>query len=167
MSKICIDAAQKSLAILQRMSTDDRLSSVTAFDSTSILRAIIVFILAYTHTTRPIYRAHIETLMALVKTMQQIGFAKMVAEETPGRLVDVGVFDPPRQMQMKVDGQPSSPVHIDDETIVQMWRNYDPYVTATATINQSNQQTNIALWLILFVRTETSRRLFNCSRVST
>lgn len=118
MGKMCIDAAQKSIAILERMSADATLSSLTAFDSTCILRLCIIFILAYAHTRTTQYSTHIETCMRLCKNMEQIGFTKMVAEETPGRLADLGLPEEPQSE--------SGDVHLDDQMIAQLWGNWDP-----------------------------------------
>ncbi|KAH9883016.1 hypothetical protein J1614_000383 [Plenodomus biglobosus] len=122
MGKTCIDAAQKSIVILQEMAANGTLSSLTAFDSTCILRLIMVFVLAYAHTRNRQYSHHIEKLIALCRGMEQIGFAKMVAEETPGRLADLGIPEPPQQ----VSGDSNAPVHLDDEMIAQLWGNWDP-----------------------------------------
>ncbi|KAL6707124.1 hypothetical protein ACN47E_004876 [Coniothyrium glycines] len=122
MAKICIDAAQKSMAILRDMAASGTISSLTAFDSTCILRLIMIFILAYAHTRTPQYSNHIEKLMALTQAMEQIGFTKMVAEETPGRLADLGI---PEQPQAAADAA-AGPVHLDDEMIAQLWGNWDP-----------------------------------------
>jgi hypothetical protein len=122
MGKTCIDAAQKSLSILQQMADDGTLSSLTAFDSTCILRLIMIFILAYAHTRTPQYSAHIEKLIVLTRGMEQIGFTKMVAEETPGRLADLGI---PGQGQQENGGEEGT-VHLDDEMIASLWGNWDP-----------------------------------------
>lgn len=122
MGKICIDAAQKSIAILQDMAANGTLSSLTAFDSTCILRLTMIFILAYAHTRTPQYSNHIEKLLALSQGMEQIGFTKMVAEETPGRLADLGIPEPPHVAESAASGQ----VHLDDEMIAQLWGNWDP-----------------------------------------
>lgn len=120
MGKICIDAAQKSIAILQQMSEDGTLSSLTAFDSTCILRIVMIFILAYAHTRTSQYSKHIETCMQLARVMEQIGFTKMVAEETPGRLADLGIPEDPQLTNGNGD------VHLDDQMIAQLWGNWDP-----------------------------------------
>lgn len=124
MSKICIDAAQKSIAILQQMADDGTLSSLTAFDSTCILRLIMIFILAYAHTRTLQYSNHIETCMLLARGMEQIGFTKMVAEETPGRLADLGI--PEKPQIPSGDGNAQGDIHLDDQMIAQLWGNWDP-----------------------------------------
>jgi aldehyde dehydrogenase (NAD+) len=123
MGKMCIDAAQKSTAILEQMAIDGTLSSLTAFDSTCILRVIMIFILAYAHTRTPRYSAHIEKLVELSRGMEQIGFTKMVAEETPIRLADLGITGQGQQSNGNGD---SGPVHLDDQMIAQLWGNWDP-----------------------------------------
>jgi aldehyde dehydrogenase (NAD+) len=117
MGKSCIDAAQKSLALLQQMAAEGTSSSLTAFDSTCILRIIIIFILAYAHTRTPQYRIHIDTCTRLCRKLEQIGFAKMVTEETPGRLAELGIFD---------DVKPNSDGAVLDEEIMALWENFDP-----------------------------------------
>jgi hypothetical protein len=58
----------------------------------------------------------------LVRGMEQIGFTKMVSEETPLRLADLGI---PEHSQSN-DGVSHAPVHLDDGTIAQLWGNWDP-----------------------------------------
>ena len=118
MGKTCIDAAQKSIAIMQTMSNDGLLSSLTAFDSTCLLRVIMIFILAYAHTKLSQYRTHIETGFSLLRKMEQIGFCKMVTEETPLRVADLGI---PIETQEQQAG-----VLLDDELIAELWNNFDP-----------------------------------------
>lgn len=115
MGKTCIDAAQKSLAILQQMAADNVLSSITAFDSTCILRIVMIFILAFGHTKMPQYRTNIEDSLGLLKGMHHVGFTKMVAEETPMRVADLGIT---------LDNTSTNVV--DDDIIAQLWGNLDP-----------------------------------------
>jgi aldehyde dehydrogenase (NAD+) len=117
MGKTCIDAAQKSLAILQQMAEDNVLSSLTAFDSTCILRIIMILILAFGHTKQHHYRTQIEAAIELLRSMPQIGFCKMVTEETPMRLSDLGITD---------DKVSNAGVLLDDDLIAQLWGNLDP-----------------------------------------
>lgn len=124
MGKMCIDAAQKTIAILEQMAADGTLSSLTAFDSTCILRLVIIFILAYAHTRLTQYSNHIETCMKLTRGMEQIGFTKMVAEETPGRLADLGLPEEPQDLNGNGNGH--GDVHLDDQMIAQLWGNWDP-----------------------------------------
>ncbi len=130
MGKMCIDAAQKSMSILAQMANDGTLSSLIAFDSTCILRLIMIFILAYAHTRTPQYSAHIEKLIELSRGMEQIGFTKMVTEETPMRLADLGIMGQAQQSNGDsngdCNGDGNGPVHLDDEMIAQLWGNWDP-----------------------------------------
>ena len=116
MSKTCIDAAQKSLVILQQLAEDGALSSLTAFDSTCILRIIMIFILAFGHTKMQHYHANIEASIQMLRSMPQIGFTKMVTEETPMRLTDLGISS---------DKHPNTGVLLDDDLIAQLWGNLD------------------------------------------
>ncbi|KAF2024740.1 aldehyde dehydrogenase-like protein [Setomelanomma holmii] len=122
MGKICIDAAQKSIAIMQQMAEDGTLSSLTAFDSTCILRLVMIFILAFAHTRTSQYSNHIATCVRLAGGMEQIGFTKMVTEETPGRLADLGIAVDPQDTTEEAQGD----VHLDDQMIAQLWGNWDP-----------------------------------------
>lgn len=122
---MCIDAAQKSISILTQMANDGTLSSLTAFDSTCILRLIMIFILAFAHTRTSRYSAHIEKLVELTRGMEQIGFTKMVTEETPIRLADLGITGQAQQSNGDANGS-NGQVHLDDEMIAQLWGNWDP-----------------------------------------
>ncbi|KAF1936775.1 aldehyde dehydrogenase-like protein [Clathrospora elynae] len=133
MGKTCIDAAQKSIAILQQMANDDTLSSLTAFDSTCILRLTMIFILAYAHTRTPQYSSHMEKLMELTRRMEQIGFTKMVTEETPFWLQSLGI---PERVEL-VNGDAAGPVHFDDAMIAQLWGNWDPNLMTPLQTQQS------------------------------
>jgi hypothetical protein len=84
----------------------------------------MIFILAYAHTRTPQYSSHIETCMRLTRGMEQIGFAKMVAEETPGRLADLGIPETPQNGNG--NGNTQEEVHLDDQMIAQLWGNWDP-----------------------------------------
>jgi aldehyde dehydrogenase (NAD+) len=117
MGKTCIDAAQKSLAIMQQMAAENVLSSITASDSTCILRIIMIFILAFGHTKMPLYRSNIEDTLALLRHMHHVGFCKMVAKETPMRLADLGITR---------DTSPNTGMFLDDDMIAQLWGNLDP-----------------------------------------
>ncbi|KAF2463592.1 aldehyde dehydrogenase [Lindgomyces ingoldianus] len=117
MSKTCIDAAQKSVSILQQMAADNTLSSLTAFDSTCILRAIMIFILAYAHTKIQCYRSSIESSLALLRNMAQVGFCRIVAEETPMRLADLGISEDNKAC--------NAGVLLDDDLIAQLWGSFD------------------------------------------
>ncbi|KAL5427693.1 hypothetical protein PMIN04_001194 [Paraphaeosphaeria minitans] len=132
MGKTTIDAAQRSLAILHTMASESTLSSLTAFDSTCLLRLVMVFILAFAHTKQPQYRAHIEATIALMKGLEQVGFSKMVAEETPLRLADLGI----PVVETRGEGAHAQVV-LDDELIAQLWGNLDPNLMTPLQTQQS------------------------------
>lgn len=135
MGKICIEAAQKSATILHDMAAHRRTSSLTAFDSTCILRLIMIFILAYTHTRDWQYRNKIEKLIELCQRMEQIGFTKMVTEETPGRLADLGIpAQSPQSYQMS---DSNASMQLDDEMIAQLWENWNPHFITPLQAQQS------------------------------
>ncbi|KAF2743010.1 hypothetical protein M011DRAFT_510361 [Sporormia fimetaria CBS 119925] len=124
MGRTCIDAAQKSLGVMQQMATADVLSSATALDSTCILRMIMIFILAFGHTRLAHYRANIDESLHLLTRMHHVGFCKMVAEETPIRLVELGI---PSSAQ--ANGL--------DNGVAHMWANLDPHFMTPLQSQQS------------------------------
>ena len=67
----------------------------------------------------------IEKLVELSRGMEQIGFTKMVTEETPLRLAELGITGQAQQDNNNGNGD-SGPVHLDDEMIAQLWGNWDP-----------------------------------------
>jgi aldehyde dehydrogenase (NAD+) len=85
----------------------------------------MIFILAYAHTRTPQYHAHIEKLVELSRGMEQIGFTKMVTEETPMRLAELGITGQVQHSNGN-SNEDSGPVHLDDEMIAQLWGNWDP-----------------------------------------
>jgi hypothetical protein len=60
--------------------------------------------------------------MRLCRGMEQVGFTKMVTEETPGRLADLGI---PEELPV-ANGNGHGDVHLDDQMIAQLWGNWDP-----------------------------------------
>lgn len=119
MGKTCIDAAQKSLTVLQQMAAEGVLSSITASDSTCILRIVIIFCLAFGHTKLQIYSTNIRDALILLQHMPQVGFSKMVAKETPMRVAELGI-------NISNDTQHTPTIHLDDEMVAQLWGNIDP-----------------------------------------
>ncbi|KAF2129008.1 hypothetical protein P153DRAFT_29783 [Dothidotthia symphoricarpi CBS 119687] len=142
MGKTCIDAAEKSLAILQQMATDGTLSSLTASDSTCILRLVMIFLLAYAHTRVHMYRVYIDNCMALCRNMEQIGFTNMVTEETAVRLADMGIITTVTRapnVNENEDGNENATadVHLDDELVAQIWHDFDPNYMNSLQLQQS------------------------------
>jgi aldehyde dehydrogenase (NAD+) len=96
MAKVCIDAAQKSVALFESMDAErprKTISSLTTFDSTTMLRCVTVFMCAFRHTEDQKYKEYTDKCMEIARRMEQIGFAKMVARETPGHLEILGMGD--------------------------------------------------------------------------
>lgn len=117
MGKVCIDAALKSLTILQQMAVDMTLSSLTTFDSTCILRVVMIFILAFARTKLRQYQLHLEKCVDLFRGMEQVAFCKIVTEEIPMRLADLGISP---ELEHGTTG-----VLLDDDMIAQLWGNFD------------------------------------------
>jgi aldehyde dehydrogenase (NAD+) len=117
MGKVCIDAALKSLNILQQMAVDMTLSSLTTFDSTCILRVVMIFILAFARTKLRQYQLHLERCVDLFRGMEQVAFCKIVTEEIPMRLADLGISP---ELENGTTG-----VLLDDDMIAQLWGNFD------------------------------------------
>jgi hypothetical protein len=81
----------------------------------------MIFILAFGHTKMTVYRSNIEDSLGLLKGMNHIGFCKMVAEETPMRLADLGITS---------DTISNAGMLLDDDLIAQLWGNLDPQVNS-------------------------------------
>jgi len=124
MGKVCIDAALKSLGILQQMAADSSLSSLTAFDSTCILRVVMIFILAFANTQLRTYQQNLEKCIELFRGMEQVGFCRIVTEETPMRLQDLGIGEGWGEVEGN-DGGKGVQVLLDDELIAQLWGGFD------------------------------------------
>lgn len=105
MAKVSVEAARRSLELFQQMVDDHTISSLTTFDSTAVLRCITIFMCAFGYYRIPgpgpdaSERAAIAEQMkqsandcvAIARQMEQIGFAKMIVQETPIHLEALGM----------------------------------------------------------------------------
>lgn len=117
MAMVTIDAARKSVNIFQRMIQDQTISSLTTFDSTTVLRCITIFMCAFAYFRTPEYTKDANDCIEIARSMDQTGFAKMVVMETPMHLRNLGM-----SYQSMVDYHPENYV-ADEQTIAEMWKN--------------------------------------------
>lgn len=106
MASVSVDSAQKSVELFQQMVEDQTISSLTTFDSTAILRCITIFMCAFGYYRVPDPRQDANERMAIAeqmkkyandcvdiaRQMEQLGFARMIVQETPIHLeaLDMG-----------------------------------------------------------------------------
>ncbi|KAJ4335114.1 hypothetical protein N0V87_006390 [Didymella glomerata] len=105
MATVSVDAAQKSVELFQQMAEDRTISSLTTFDSTAILRCVTIFMCAfgYYRVSEPRQDANERMAIAeqmkkyandcvdIARQMEQIGFARMIVQETPIHLEALGM----------------------------------------------------------------------------
>jgi hypothetical protein len=102
---ICIDAAQSAIVIFKTMSQDRTLSSLVIFDSTCILKVVMIMILALVKTNLQKYRLDIELCLILLQGMEQVGFCKTVAPELFSRFKELGIMQDPHVYSSSNDVQ--------------------------------------------------------------
>ncbi|KAF2627079.1 hypothetical protein BU25DRAFT_440291 [Macroventuria anomochaeta] len=91
MAMVSIDAARRSVELFQRMKEDGTLSALTTFDSTTVLRCITIFMCAFGYYQTPDFKKDANDCITIARHMEQIGFAKMIVEETPIHLHNLGM----------------------------------------------------------------------------
>jgi hypothetical protein len=102
---IYIDAAQSAIVILNTMSQDRTLSSLVVFDSTCILKVVMIMILALVKTNSQKYRLNIELCLSLLQGMEQVGFCKTVVPELYARFNELGIMQDPQDCDVSTDVQ--------------------------------------------------------------
>lgn len=95
MAEVSIDAAKRSVGLFQTMIQDGTASALTTFDSTTLLRSITIFMCAYGAFGRSEYKKDADDCVNIARQMEQIGFAKMIVEETPIHLKNLGMSHEP------------------------------------------------------------------------
>ncbi|KAH6642404.1 fungal-specific transcription factor domain-containing protein [Boeremia exigua] len=83
MAMASIGAARKSVALFQNMIRDRTISSLTTFDSTTVLRCITIFMCAFVYYQTPDIKQDANDCMDIAKSMEQLGFARMIVAEVP------------------------------------------------------------------------------------
>lgn len=100
MAMVSIDAARRSIELFQRMIQDKTISSLTTFDSTSVLRCVTIFMCAFGYYQKPEYKKDANDCVIIARHMEQIGFARMIVAETPIHLQNLGMsYDPAPEYQ--------------------------------------------------------------------
>lgn len=117
LAEMCTDAARNSITIFKAMAVEKTLSSLTTFDCSCILRVIMILILSFAHTKLQHLRSDIELCLETLRGMEQVGFCKLVTQETPIRIADVGIIGPPSNNTV-VEG-------FNDSFTTQLWPGVD------------------------------------------
>ena len=91
MAEVSIDAARRSVGLFQTMIQDRTISSLTTFDSTTVLRCITIFMCAYVASGKSEYKKDANDCLGIARQMEQIGFAKMIVQEAPIHLQNLGM----------------------------------------------------------------------------
>lgn len=95
MAMVSIDAARRSVGLFQGMIRDHIISSLTTFDSTTVLRCITIFMCAFGYYQTPDFKDDANNCIEIAKSMEEIGFARMIVEETPVHIKNLGMsLDP-------------------------------------------------------------------------
>ena len=118
MAEVSIKAAQNSVELFQRMVRDRTLSSLTTFDSTTLLRCVTIFMCAFGYTQNPEYKKDANNCIMIAQSMEQVGFAKMITTETPIHLQNLGMsYVTPSDFSHES-------FMSNQKTIAEMWNNY-------------------------------------------
>ncbi len=97
LSATCIHASDSSLNILNMMSNDGTLSSLTTFDVNCILEVIMISLLALAKHNLPRYRVNIKIAMDVLRSMEQIGWCKKATTELIRQVNVLGLYDVEQQ----------------------------------------------------------------------
>ncbi|KAJ4336462.1 hypothetical protein N0V95_008602 [Ascochyta clinopodiicola] len=117
MAMVSVDAARKLVELFQRMVQDQTISSLTTFDSTTVLRCVTIFMCAFGYFQKVGHKKDANDCLIIAKNMEQTGFARMIVMETPMHLRNLGM-----------SYQPAPDFHEsyvpDEQAIAEMWNNY-------------------------------------------
>ncbi|KAJ5827171.1 Fungal specific transcription factor [Penicillium robsamsonii] len=95
----CIEAAERSAAILQRMVNDRTLSSRILFDSHCIMETAWILILAMQKLGRPEHRQLLGFCLETVRNMEKIGWCEKILPELEARVHEIGILEPHQEAQ--------------------------------------------------------------------
>lgn len=98
LAKETLAAAARSVELFQRMVQDHTISSLTTFDSTTLLRCITIFMCAFGYYRTLELKQYADNCVKIAQSMEMIGFAKMISQETPQHIEALG---------MSLDHEPS------------------------------------------------------------
>lgn len=97
MAAIAVGAARQSVALFHIMLRDRTISSLTTFDSTTVLRCITIFMCAFGYYRNADlkqandFKQDANDCVDIAKSMEQIGFARMIVAETPLHIQNLGM----------------------------------------------------------------------------
>jgi hypothetical protein len=103
LSSVCLDAAEQSLNILQRMVEDRLLSSVVVSDFYYALELIQVFLIAFALDRSEKHLNHARNCLEVLQSMESFGYCQKMLPEVLNQLKDwrvlYGEFENPTSLQ--------------------------------------------------------------------
>lgn len=91
LAKETLAAAGRSVELFKRMIQDQTISSLTTFDSTALLRCITICMCAFGYYKTFELKQLADDCMKIAQSMERIGFAKMISQETPQHIEALGM----------------------------------------------------------------------------
>lgn len=91
LSSICIDAAQNSLSVLKMMADEHILSSLLFSEFVYLLELVQCFLIAYSKTKREEHLRSVRSCMAILKTMDEVGWVQKARPEVMLQLQELGL----------------------------------------------------------------------------
>lgn len=108
MAMAAIGAARQSVALFQGMLRDRTISSLTTFDSTTVLRCITIFMCAFGYYQTSDFKRDANDCVEIARNMEQIGFARMIVAEMPLHIQSLGMGlmpEPNFPLESHMDGE--------------------------------------------------------------
>ena len=93
LSHICVDAAQNSLTVLQMMGDEGLLSSLIPAEFNYILELVQIFLTAFARDQSDQHIFKVRTCLAILKSMDDIGWTQKARPEVINQLRESGVLD--------------------------------------------------------------------------
>ncbi|QKX54948.1 uncharacterized protein TRUGW13939_02038 [Talaromyces rugulosus] len=91
LSKICLDAAENSVAVIKSARDTNFPSSVLYLDTHLILEIVQIMFLAYIRSSNPTYRSNIQYCFAVLQDMDPVGCCKYTLLEVTAQLTKSGI----------------------------------------------------------------------------
>ena len=93
LSNICIDAAQRSLRVLQMMADESLLTSLIPSEFNYVLQLIQIFLVAFARDQSDAHIAKVRTGLSILESMDDIGWTARARPEVINQLRECGVLD--------------------------------------------------------------------------
>ncbi|KAF3000942.1 hypothetical protein E8E13_008934 [Curvularia kusanoi] len=107
LAKETLAAAGRSVELFKRMVQDRTISSLTTFDSTALLRCITISMCAFGYYKTFELKQLADDCMKIAQSMERIGFAKMINQETPQHIEALGMS---LERNLTISPQSNSPL---------------------------------------------------------